>query len=77
MRTKMIKDILDYWGSCTMIDTKHDFAINDLFEAITEKRYGIPYDFDRGWYGVLTWLTNAQLRRMLKEIRESGILEGE
>lgn len=77
MRDKMIKDILDYWGNCTMIDMKHVDAINNLFEAITEKRYGIPYDFDRGWYGVLTRMTNAQLRRMLKEIKESRILEGE
>ena len=72
-RNELMQNILNYWWEC-IPTMKGDMAINILFEDITE-RYGVPYRNGWGWEDVLNRLTNSQLRKMYKEVLQSGILE--
>lgn len=74
-RELLFNEIHDYFWKCIDIDGMADSEINTLLENITEKVYGVPYDFDDGWQGVYNHLTNSQLRKLLKSCKESGIYE--
>ena len=74
-RDKILSDIYDYFGKCVMKNGKADRAINDLLEDWTENKYGVSYDYDNGWDGVFSHLTNSQLRKIRNACYNSGIFE--
>ena len=70
---KLVSLIMNYWTKCVSKNSEADFKVNDLIENFAEicGRREKVYDYDV----ILTvsFLTNAQKRKLYKQLLSSGI----
>ena len=70
---KLVFLIMDYWTKCVSKNLEADFKVNDLIENFAEScgRCEKVYDYDVAL--TVSFLTNAQKRRLYKQLLNSGI----
>ena len=70
---KLVSLIMDYWTKCVSKNSKADFKVNDLIEKFAEScgRCEKVYDYDVTL--TVSFLTNAQKRKLYKQLLNSGI----
>ena len=70
---KLVFLIMDYWTKCVSKNSEADFKVNDLIENFAETcgRYEEVFDCDVALTGRI--LTNAQQRKLYKQLLNSGI----
>ena len=70
---KLVFLIMDYWTKCVSKNSEADFKVNDLIENFAETcgRYKEVFDCDVAL--TVSFLTNAQKRKLYKQLLNSGI----
>lgn len=70
---KLVFLIMDYWTKCVSKNSEADFKVNELIENFAEScgRYEKVFDYDVAL--TVSFLTNAQKRRLYKQLLNSGI----
>ena len=65
--------IMNYWTASISKKSEADFKVNELIENIAEScgRYEKVYDYDVAL--TVSFLTNAQKRKLYKQLLNSGI----
>ena len=70
---KLVFLIMDYWTKCVSKNLEADFKVNDLIENFAETcgRYEEVFDCDVAL--TVSFLTNAQKRKLYKQLLNIGI----
>ena len=70
---KLVSLIMEYWTKCVSKNSEADFKVNDLIENFAEscERREKVYDYDVTL--TVSFLTNAQKRKLYKQLLNSGI----
>ena len=70
---KLVSLIMDYWTKCVSKNSEADFKVNELIENFSEScgRREKVYDYDVTL--TVSFLTNAQKRKLYKQLLNSGI----